>query len=180
MEAGFLPNPAGVEMSEKIILPEESKDELPQVTNLTTSSVAAVEAELVRMHQSAAQEITAEEVGLHQSAALDVTTASLTAHEVALGLVNASDVQMTNSAAGAIRAENVSLTGHAGAVVAAQSGVAKSIPPGGQYFGSPALELGRQKRVIAAMASLPDYVKTIRSLERRVVELEARLSRNKP
>lgn len=104
-------------MSETNTLPEESKDELPQVANLTTSSVAAVEAELVRMHQSAAQEITAEEVGLHQSAVLDVTAASLTAHETALGLINANDVQMTNSAAGAIRAENVSLAGHAGLVV---------------------------------------------------------------
>lgn len=81
-------------------------------------------------------------------------------------------------------AGQVGVIGHieigAGAIVAAQSGVAKSIPPGGQYFGSPALEFGRQKRVIAAMASLPDYVKTIRSLEKRVAELEAKLSHNKP
>lgn len=77
-------------------------------------------------------------------------------------------------------AGQVGVIGHieigAGAVVAAQSGVAKSIPAGAQYFGSPALEFGRQKRVIAAMASLPDYVKTIRALEKRVAELEARLS----
>jgi UDP-3-O-[3-hydroxymyristoyl] glucosamine N-acyltransferase len=74
----------------------------------------------------------------------------------------------------------VGIIGHieigAGAVVAAQSGVAKSIPPGGQYFGSPAHELSRQKRIIAAMASLPESLKTIRSLEKRIAELEARLA----
>jgi UDP-3-O-[3-hydroxymyristoyl] glucosamine N-acyltransferase len=83
---------------------------------------------------------------------------------------------------------HVTLAGQAGiighieigddATVAAQSGVAKSIPPGATYFGSPAIELSRQKRVIAAMASLPDYVKTIRKLEKRVAELEARLGKS--
>jgi UDP-3-O-[3-hydroxymyristoyl] glucosamine N-acyltransferase len=66
-----------------------------------------------------------------------------------------------------------------GATVAAQSGVAKSIPPGAIYFGSPAIEFGRQKRVIAAMVSLPDHIKTIRQLEKRVAELEAQLAKSK-
>lgn len=66
-----------------------------------------------------------------------------------------------------------------GATVAAQSGVAKPIPAGATYFGSPAIELGRQKRVIAAMISLPDYVKIIRQLEKRVAELEAQLAKNR-
>ena len=62
-----------------------------------------------------------------------------------------------------------------GAVVAAQSGVAKSVPPGGQQFGSPAVEFARQKRIIASMYSLPEHVKTIRRLEKRINELEAAL-----
>ncbi|MBI5867270.1 MAG: UDP-3-O-(3-hydroxymyristoyl)glucosamine N-acyltransferase [candidate division Zixibacteria bacterium] len=63
-----------------------------------------------------------------------------------------------------------------GAVVAAQSGVGKSIPAGGQHFGSPSVDFSRQKRIIAAMHSLPEHVKTIRSLEKRIAELEARLN----
>ena len=78
-EACFLPQ-TGIEMAEKKTDPEESMDEAPQVTNLTTSSVEVIEAEMVRMHQSAAQEITADEVALHQSAVLDVTAAELSTH----------------------------------------------------------------------------------------------------
>lgn len=105
-------------MAEKNTNPEENQDETSQVTNLSTSSVEVIEAEMVRMHQSAAQEITADEVALHQSAALDVTAADVSTHESALGLVNAKDVEMTNSAAGAIRAEHVNVVGSAGIVMA--------------------------------------------------------------
>jgi hypothetical protein len=101
-------------MVDKKTEPEES----PQVTNLDMTSVEVIEAEMVRMHQSAAQEITTDEIALHQSAALDVTAAEVSAHEAALGLVNARDVEMTNSAAAAIRAENVNLVGQAGVVLA--------------------------------------------------------------
>ena len=90
----------------------------PQVANLTTSSVETVNAELVRMHQSAAREITSDEVELHQSGAIDVTTVEVNAHEAALGFVTAGEVEMTNSAAGAIRAERVNLTGQAGVILA--------------------------------------------------------------
>jgi len=110
--------PAGVEMSEKIIISEEKNDDLPQVVNLTSCFTESIEAELTRLHQSAAREVTSEEVELHQSIALDVTTASLTAHEAGIGLVNTSDAQLTNSAAGAIRAGNITLAGQAGVVVA--------------------------------------------------------------
>jgi hypothetical protein len=105
-------------MAEKRIDPEENVEDAPQVTNLDMTSVEVIEAEMVRMHQSAAQEITADEVDLHQAAALDVTAAEVSAHEAALGFVDAKDVEMTNSAAGAIRAENVNLVGRAGIVMA--------------------------------------------------------------
>lgn len=116
-------------MAEKKIDPEESVEETPQVTNLDMTSVEVIEAEMVRMHQSAAQEITADEVDLHQSVALDVTTVDVSAHEAALGLVNAKDVEMTNSAAGVIRAENVSMVGQAGVVLA------DSVDMGNTYAG---------------------------------------------
>jgi UDP-3-O-[3-hydroxymyristoyl] glucosamine N-acyltransferase len=81
-------------------------------------------------------------------------------------------------------AGQVGVIGHieigAGATIAAQSGVAKSVPPGATYFGSPAIDFGRQKRVIAAMISLPEHVKTIRRLEKRIAELEERVGENKP
>jgi hypothetical protein len=116
-------------MAEKNTNPEENVEESPQVTNLSTTRVEVIEADLVRMHQSAAQEITADEVDLHQSAALDVTTVDVSAHEAALGLVNAKDVEMTNSAAGVIRAENVSMVGQAGVVLA------ESVDMGNTYAG---------------------------------------------
>ena len=105
-------------MAEKKTDPEKSMEEAPQVTNLTTSSVEVIEAEMVRMHQSAAQEITADEVALHQSAALDVTAAEVSTHESVLGLVNAKEVELNNSVAGAIRAETVNVVGQAGLVIA--------------------------------------------------------------
>lgn len=116
-------------MVEKKASPEDSKEETPQVTNLDTTSVEVIEAEMVRMHQSAAQEITAEEVALHQSAAFDVTTVEASVHESALALVNAKDVEMTNSAAGAICAENVNVVGQAGIVIA------ESVNLGNTYAG---------------------------------------------
>lgn len=90
-------------MSEKNQVPEESQSETPLGTNLDTTSVEVIEAELVCMHQSAA---------------FDVTSAEVSAHESALALVNAKEVEMTNSAAGAIRAENVNVVGQAGIVMA--------------------------------------------------------------
>jgi len=116
-------------MAERKTEADENVDEIPQVTNLDTTSVEVVEAELVRMHQSAAQEITADEVALHQSAAFDVTAAEISAQESALGLVSAQDVELTNSAAGAIRAENVNVQGQAGFVMA------ESVNLGNTYAG---------------------------------------------
>jgi len=105
-------------MAEKNTNPEETVEEAPQVTNLDMTSVEVIEAEMVRMHQSAAQEITADEVALHQAAALDVAAAEISAHEAALGLVNAREVEMTNSAAGILSANHVDMVGQAGLVLA--------------------------------------------------------------
>ena len=105
-------------MAENNTNPEETVEEAPQVTNLDMTRVEVIEAEMVRMHQSAAQEITADEVALHQAAALDVAAAEISAHEAALGLVNAKEVEMTNSAAGILSADNVDMVGQAGVVLA--------------------------------------------------------------
>jgi hypothetical protein len=116
-------------MAEKKIEAEENIDETPQVTNLDTTRVEIIEAELVRMHQSAVREITADEVALHQAAAFDVSAAEVSAHESALGLVNAQEVELSNSAAGAVRAETVNVAGQAGIVMA------ESVNLGNTYAG---------------------------------------------
>jgi hypothetical protein len=128
-------------MAEKKTDPEESVEETPQVTNLDTTSVEVIEAEMVRMHQSAAQEITADEVALHQAAAFDVAAAEVSAHESALGLVNAKDVEMTNSGAGAIRAENVNVAGSAGIVMA------ETVHLGNTYAGVVACDTVRGEQI---------------------------------
>ena len=77
-----------------------------------------MQADLVRMHQSAASEITADELELHMSAAADVRASMVDAHEAALGAVQANEVWMTNSASGIIQAENVDVNGGSGVVLA--------------------------------------------------------------
>ena len=58
------------------------------------------------------------------------------------------------------------------AVVAAQSGVSKSIPPNTQVWGYPAKPLARAKRINACVQRLPELVKTVEALRKRVRELE--------
>lgn len=59
--------------------------------------------------------------------------------------------------------------------VGAQSGIGKDLPPNTMWFGSPAYEMGHQMRVIVATSSLPETLRHIRELEKRVAELEAKL-----
>ncbi len=73
-------------------------------------------------------------------------------------------------------AGQVGLIGHIhigdNVIVAAQSGIVKDLPPNTVWLGSPATEMTHQKRVIVATDSLPDTLKRIRELEKRVAELE--------
>jgi len=110
-------------MAEKKQTPKENLKSATQVTNLDTTNVEVIEAEMVRVHQSVVQEITAEEVALHQAAAFDVTTAEISTHESALILVNAREVELNNSAAGAIRADTVQVNGPAGVVLAQSANI---------------------------------------------------------
>ena len=77
-----------------------------------------MQADLVRMHQSAASQITAGELELHMSAAAALRASLVDAHEAALGAVQANEVWMTNSAVGIIQADNVDLNGGSGVVLA--------------------------------------------------------------
>jgi UDP-3-O-[3-hydroxymyristoyl] glucosamine N-acyltransferase len=59
-----------------------------------------------------------------------------------------------------------------GSIVAAQAGVVGSLPPDSIVSGYPAKPHAHAKRVYAAVQSLPDYIKRIRDLEKKIEELE--------
>jgi UDP-3-O-[3-hydroxymyristoyl] glucosamine N-acyltransferase len=81
--------------------------------------------------------------------------------------------------------KNVTLAGQVGLVghieigdnviIAAQSGVRKSIPPGKVYFGYPAKEHSKARKIEAVISLLPQYVEKIRDLEKRIKELEEKI-----
>ncbi|PIQ82404.1 MAG: UDP-3-O-(3-hydroxymyristoyl)glucosamine N-acyltransferase [Candidatus Omnitrophica bacterium CG11_big_fil_rev_8_21_14_0_20_64_10] len=57
----------------------------------------------------------------------------------------------------------------------AQSGISKSVPANSQIWGTPAKPLARAKRVNAALQGLPDLLKTVEGMRKRIEELERRL-----
>jgi UDP-3-O-[3-hydroxymyristoyl] glucosamine N-acyltransferase len=61
-----------------------------------------------------------------------------------------------------------------GAQVGAQAGVHNDIPAGARVLGSPAIAAPMALRSMAALPRLPDLLKTVRALERRVADLERR------
>jgi len=64
------------------------------------------------------------------------------------------------------------LTVHEGAIVYAQSGIGGDVEPNGRISGSPAFAANEWLRAITAFPKLPDLLKTIRDLKKRVDELE--------
>ena len=76
-------------------------------------------------------------------------------------------------------AGQVGLVGHIeigdNVIVGAQSGVSKSIHPGKVYFGYPAREHSKARKIEAVVSLLPEYVGKIRDLERRIKELEEKI-----
>jgi UDP-3-O-[3-hydroxymyristoyl] glucosamine N-acyltransferase len=64
------------------------------------------------------------------------------------------------------------LTIHDGATVYAQSGVGGDVPAGAAYSGSPAFEAGEWRRAVTAFPKLPELLKTMRQLEKRLAALE--------
>ena len=60
--------------------------------------------------------------------------------------------------------------------MSAQSGVTKSVPAHTQVSGYPGRPHDEAKRINACVQRLPRYVKAIQALEKKVEELEKRLS----
>lgn len=65
------------------------------------------------------------------------------------------------------------LTIHENAIVYAQSGVGHDVPPGTILSGSPGFDAKVWLRSVTAFQKLPDLVRTIRDLERRLAQLES-------
>ena len=64
------------------------------------------------------------------------------------------------------------LTIHDGAIVYAQSGIGHDVPAGAVLSGSPAFESREWLRAITAFPKLPDLLKTMRQLQKRLEKLE--------
>ena len=68
------------------------------------------------------------------------------------------------------------LTIHKNAIVWAQSGVGHDVPEGAIVSGSPAFDSREWLRASAAYSRLPEMLRTIRALERRIAELEKQIA----
>jgi UDP-3-O-[3-hydroxymyristoyl] glucosamine N-acyltransferase len=64
------------------------------------------------------------------------------------------------------------LTVHKNAIVWAQSGIGHDVPEGAIVSGSPAFDSKEWLRAVTAYPRLPEMLRTLRALERRVAELE--------
>ncbi|HEX4747977.1 MAG TPA: UDP-3-O-(3-hydroxymyristoyl)glucosamine N-acyltransferase [Bryobacteraceae bacterium] len=64
------------------------------------------------------------------------------------------------------------VTVHKNAIVWAQAGIGHDVPAGAIVSGSPAFDSREWLRATSAFTRLPDLLKTVRALERRIAELE--------
>ncbi len=70
------------------------------------------------------------------------------------------------------------LTIHDGAIVYAQSGVGGDVKPGAVISGSPAFDSRDWLRAVTSFPKLPDLLKTVRQLEKKIAQLEASLTKD--
>jgi UDP-3-O-[3-hydroxymyristoyl] glucosamine N-acyltransferase len=68
------------------------------------------------------------------------------------------------------------LTIHDNAIVYAQSGIGGDVAAGSIVSGSPAFDMGVWRRAVTAFPKLPELLRTVRQLEKRIAELEAERS----
>jgi UDP-3-O-[3-hydroxymyristoyl] glucosamine N-acyltransferase len=61
-----------------------------------------------------------------------------------------------------------------GAQIGSQAGVHRDVPPGGQQIGTPAMPADPGRRALVALTRLPELLRSVRALDRRVAALESR------
>ena len=66
------------------------------------------------------------------------------------------------------------LTVHEGAIVYAQSGIGGDVPAGARISGSPAFAANEWLRAVTTYPKLPEIMKALRELKKKVDELEKR------
>jgi UDP-3-O-[3-hydroxymyristoyl] glucosamine N-acyltransferase len=66
------------------------------------------------------------------------------------------------------------LTVHEGAIVYAQSGIGGDVAPNSRISGSPAFAANEWLRAITAFQKLPEMLKTVRELKKKIAELDTR------
>ncbi len=71
------------------------------------------------------------------------------------------------------------LTIHENSVVYAQSGVGGDVPPGSVISGSPAFDARQWLRAATALQKLPELLKAVRQLEKRIEDLAAQVAAGK-
>jgi UDP-3-O-[3-hydroxymyristoyl] glucosamine N-acyltransferase len=72
------------------------------------------------------------------------------------------------------------LTVHEGAIVYAQSGIGGDVAAGARISGSPAFAAGEWLRAVTAYPKLPDLLKSLRELKKKVDELEQHARQSNP
>jgi UDP-3-O-[3-hydroxymyristoyl] glucosamine N-acyltransferase len=72
------------------------------------------------------------------------------------------------------------LTVKEGAIVYAQSGIGGDVEAGGRISGSPAFAANEWLRAVTAFPKLPELLKSLRELKKKVDELERHVERSKP
>ena len=72
------------------------------------------------------------------------------------------------------------LTVHEGAIVYAQSGIGADVAAGARVSGSPAFAANEWLRTVTAFPKLPELLKSLRELKKRVEELEKHVKSNAP
>ena len=72
------------------------------------------------------------------------------------------------------------LTVHEGAIVYAQSGIGGDVAAGARISGSPAFAAGEWLRAVTTFPKLPDLLKTVRELKKKIDELEQNARQSNP
>jgi len=102
-------------------------------------------------------------------------------HNVELGVANmlAAQVGLAGTAKvgnGVVMGGQAGVSGHLtigdGARLAARAGIMRSVDPGADMFGAPALPAGKQKRIFLLEQDLPNLYKRLKKLEQRIARIE--------